>query len=333
MGDIFDKSGKYIDLHLHLDGAIDKELARELADIEKVALPALDAELETMLTLPPVCESLNDFLKCFELPDSLLQREESLTYAVRRLLDKMRDEGLIYAEIRFAPQLHMRRGMSQEDAVRAAIKGLEKAEIPANLILCAMRGSDCQKANYETMQLAKKYLNCEGGVAAMDLAGAEALFPTRDYRELFMLAKNEGLPFTIHAGEADGPESVREAVDYGASRIGHGVRMAADEEVCRLVKERGIYLEMCPTSNRQTQALADMSLYPLRKFLDEGIKVTINTDDPAIEGTSISKEFNYIADKFGFSYDDYLEVSQNAIEGAFASDAIKANLRSKLSAL
>lgn len=156
MGDIFDKSGKYIDLHLHLDGAIDKELARELADIEKVALPALDAELETMLTLPPVCESLNDFLKCFELPDSLLQREESLTYAVRRLLDKMRDEGLIYAEIRFAPQLHMRRGMSQEDAVRAAIKGLEKAEIPANLILCAMRGSDCQKANYETMQLAKK---------------------------------------------------------------------------------------------------------------------------------------------------------------------------------
>lgn len=148
-----------------------------------------------------------------------------------------------------------------------------------------------------------------------------------------MLAKNEGLPFTIHAGEADGPESVREAVDYGASRIGHGVRMAADEEVCRLVKERGIYLEMCPTSNRQTQVLADMSLYPLRKFLDEGIKVTINTDDPAIEGTSISKEFNYIADKFGFSYDDYLEVSQNAIEGAFASDAIKANLRSKLSAL
>lgn len=345
-------AGKYVDLHLHLDGAVTLEIAKKLAKMQGIRLPAeKDDDLRRLLTVPEDCNSLNDFLKCFALPLSLMQTPQGLSEAVRLVGEHAFSQGVIYAEIRFAPQLHCERGMTQEEAVLATLEGLRQVEtggfvqgessrketklprnrIKANLILCCMRGEGNEVANEETLRLAKKYLVEDGGVVALDLAGAEALFPTADYRELFAKAKAEGIPFTIHAGEADGPESVRLAVEYGARRIGHGVRSFEDPETVRLIREKGIPLEMCPTSNRQTHAVEDMSSYPLTDYLDQGIKVTVNTDDPGIEGTTLAKEFRYLEDCFGLTRQQKQILLHNAIQAAFTTEAVKSELMSIVS--
>ncbi len=188
-----------------------------------------------------------------------MQTPEGLSEAVRLVAENIRSQGVVYAEIRFAPQKHMDRGMTQEDAVLAALEGIKRTDLKVNLILCCMRGEGNEDLNEETLRLTKKYLVKDGGVTGMDLAGAEALFPTANYRSLFEAAAAAGIPFTIHAGEADGAESVRLAIEYGTSRIGHGVRTKEDPAVVQLVKEKGIFLEMCPTSSHQTHAVEDMS--------------------------------------------------------------------------
>ena len=261
------QNGCYIDLHAHLDGSVTVDIAKKLAALQNIALPTdNDEELLALLSVPDSCESLNDFLQCFELPGRLMQTPEGLQNAVTLVLENMAQDGVIYAELRFAPQFHTLGGMTQEQAVQAAVAGLKNAPIPGNLILCCMRGEGNEKANEETLALAKKYLVKDHGVTAMDLAGAEALFPTVNYLGLFEEAKEAGIPYTIHAGEADGPESVRTAIQTGTKRIGHGVRSMEDEAVMELIREKGITLEMCPTSNRQTHAILDMKQYPLVRF-------------------------------------------------------------------
>ncbi|MCI7605043.1 MAG: adenosine deaminase, partial [Blautia massiliensis] len=155
----------YIDLHAHLDGCITTEIARKLAALQQITLPAAtDEELLSLLSVPDTCENLNDFLKCFDLPLSLLQTEEALEEAVYLILSEMKEDGVIYAELRFAPQLHTQKEMTQETAIHAALRGLKRAPIPGNLILCCMRGDLNQKENLETLELAKKYLVEDGGV-------------------------------------------------------------------------------------------------------------------------------------------------------------------------
>ncbi len=321
---------KFIDLHLHLDGAVTLPVTRKLAEMQGIDLPESDAELHRMLTVPDDCESLNRFLEFFELPLSLMQTKEGLSEAVRLLADELLAQGVIYAEFRFAPQLHCNRGLTQEQAILAALDGTSKTDLKVNLILCCMRGSGNEAANKETLRLSKKYLVEDGGVVAIDLAGAEGLFPTANYRALFEEAKALGVPFTIHAGEADGAESVRLAIEYGASRIGHGVRSAEDPEVVKLLKEKAIPLEMCPTSNRQTHAVEDMTKYPFMDYLREGLKVTLNTDDPGIEGTTIAKEFQYMEQSFGLTKAQEKTLLRNAASAAFTTQKVKAWLRKEL---
>ena len=318
---------KYIDLHLHLDGAITAEAAMELAKVQGISLPAkTEEELEKLISVPEGCTSLNDFLRCFELPLSLLQTREGIRRAVRLVLEEQKREGVIYAEIRFSPQLHTRKGLSQEEVLRAALEGLQDAPIPANLILACMRGADNQKENEENLELARRFLTRDGGVTAVDLAGAEALFPTRDYLELFRRAGEYGIPMTIHAGEADGEDSVRAALEMGAARIGHGVRARKNPEILEKIRSKGITLEMCPTSNRYTRSIENMEDYPLLMYLEKGIRVTVNTDDPAIEGTTISREFRFLKEHFGLTAEQEQAILRNAAEAAFTSDERKHSL-------
>ena len=318
---------KYIDLHLHLDGAITAEAAMELAKVQGISLPAkTEKELEKLISVTEGCASLNDFLRCFELPLSLLQTREGIHRAVRLVLEEQKREGVIYAEIRFSPQLHTRKGLSQEEVLRAALEGLQDAPIPANLILACMRGADNQKENEENLELARRFLTKDGGVTAVDLAGAEALFPTRDYLELFRRAGEYGIPMTIHAGEADGEDSVRAALEMGAVRIGHGVRARKNPEILEEIRSKGITLEMCPTSNRYTRSIENMEDYPLLMYLEKGIRITVNTDDPAIEGTTISREFRFLKEHFGLTAEQEQAILRNAAEAAFTSDERKHSL-------
>lgn len=323
-----------IELHYHLDGSVTPSIARNLAALQNIALPESEEELCTLLSLPPACESLNDFLKCFTLPLSLLQTKESIRQAVFLEQEAMKEQGILYAEIRFAPQLHCEKGLTQRQVIEAALEGLQASDLPCNLILCCMRGKDTSRANLETLILASEYLT-DGdigneGVVALDLAGAEGLFPTDDYRELFSQAQKLGIPFTIHAGEADGAHSVRTAIDMGASRIGHGIRSIEDEALLELLALRKIPLEMCPTSNRRTKAVDDMNHYPLTDFLKRGLCVTINTDDCAICRTTLFDEFQYLEDRFHLTDTDCEQLSRNAVNAAFTGRRRKEQLMEAL---
>ena len=167
------------------------------------------------------------------------------------------------------------------------------------------------------------------GGAALDRAGAEGRFPTGDYTEIFAEAKRRKIPFTVHAGEAGGAEDVILAVKAGASRIGHGVRAAQSEKAVKLLRDSGVTLEMCPTSNRLTGA-CDMKNYPLRFFAETGVGVTVNTDDPAIERTSIKREFEYASELCALDGSFRAELLKNAVRAAFCSDGIKGELLKKL---
>ena len=227
-----DQETGYGELHLHLDGAITPRIAKKLAALQGIELPYEGEQLNNALSVGEDCQSLNEFLQCFDLPLKLLQTKEGISEAIYLVQEELKAEGLSYAELRFAPQLHCQGGLSQAQVIEAALDGLKRSTLPCNLILCCMRGNGNERANEETMELTGEYVKkrilADGrkgyGVAAMDLAGAEALYPTYKYKELFKKAADRNIPFTIHAGEAGGAAEVACAIEMGAARIGHGVR-------------------------------------------------------------------------------------------------------------
>ena len=322
---------KFIDLHLHLDGAITIDIAKKLASLQKIKLPTNDdKKLEALLTVKEDCRNLDDFLNCFGLPVSLLQTYEGIREAVKLVADNIQKQGVIYAEFRFAPQLFTKKGMSQKEVIEAALEGIKLTSLKVNLILCFFRQGNNHAENLETLELAKKYLKKDGGVVALDIAGSEKLFPNPNFKDLFVKAKEYGIPFTMHAGEALGAESVRQAIEFGSSRIGHGVRAYEDPEVVQLLKDREIPLEVCPTSNFQTCALEDMDKYPFLDFLEKGLKVTLNTDDMGIEGTYLAKEFENMEKKYNLTYEQKKTILLNSVNAAFTTEEVKAKLKEEL---
>ena len=326
-----EKIDKYIDLHIHLDGAITLDIAKKLAKIQNITLPTNDdAELEKLLSVPDDCKSLDEFLKCFDFPSSLMQTKEGLSESVRLVADNIQSQGVIYAEFRYAPQNHKLKGMTQEESIQAALDGLKKTSLKANLILCFMRGDGNEAENEETLELAKKYLTKDGGVVGLDLAGAEGLYPTSKYKDLFGKAKEYGIPFTIHAGEAAGADSVKDALDFGPVRIAHGGRSGEDKDIINTLKNKGIAVEMSPTSSRLTHAVEDMTKYPFMEYLHNGIKVTLGTEDMGIERTTIAKEFEYMEKNYGLTYEEKKTLLLNSVDAAFTTDEVKKDLRNKL---
>lgn len=257
--------------------------------------------LTSILRCPPDCRDLNDYLKCFDFPLSLLQTEDAIRYAVERLCY---ETDLRYCEIRFAPQLHTRKGLTQKQVINAALSGLSDRY---RIILCCMRGAS---ENEETVKQCSDFMG--KGVVALDLAGAEALFPTRDHRHIFELAAKENIPYTIHAGEAAGAVSVRDAIDMGAVRIGHGVRSIEDSEVLKMLSQYHIPLEMCPTSNLNTGIYSDISQYPILQYVRSGVTVTVNSDNMTVSDTNVKKELELISVTFGIAEDTLLENAYNS---------------------
>lgn len=316
-----DNMNNLVELHLHLDGALSISNCRKIAKIQNLDIPNDDNEISKMMVVSNDCHDLNEFLTKFEFPGSLLQTKEGIKNGVKNLLDELKDQGIIYAEIRFAPQLHTLKGLTQDEIVSSAIEGLNLSNLKSNLILCCMRNNNNHNENIETINIAKKYLG--KGVCAIDLAGAEGLYKTKDFEDIFKYAKELGIPFTIHAGEADGPESVYDAIKFGAKRIGHGVRSTEDLNLINLIKEKGITLEICPTSNICTSIYEKVNDVPVKYFIDNGINITINTDDPTVCNTSLKEELKLVATAFNLTYDDIIKLQLNAINASFASDEEK----------
>ncbi len=310
-----------IDLHLHLDGSLSIGLIESLAKQQHITLPE---PLLPSIQASPRCQDLNEYLRCFDLPLLLLQTPEALRQAVSDLIRRLDAAGLWYAEIRFAPQLHTQKHYRQEEILQGALAGLAGSPFPVQLILCCMRGDQNEAANQETLRLAADYLG--KGVCALDLAGAEGIFPTCQYADLFAAAREAGVPFTIHAGEAAGPESIRKAIRFGASRIGHGVRLREDSALLDEILARGIPLEMCPTSNLQTRAVSSLADYPLRDYLQKGLCVTVNTDNMTVSQTSLAQEYQLLS----LTPCEIHQLLSHSIRAAFLPEAVKSTLQSRL---
>lgn len=317
-----------VDLHLHLDGSLSIASVRELAQMQDIPLPEDDHELQQLLQVEADCQDLNEYLEKFDLPVSLLQTKEALSTAVYNLEKELQEQGMLYAEIRFAPQQHLAQGLTQEEVIEAAIDGMNRCDFRSNLILCCMRGDGNQAQNLETVQAAQAYLG--KGVAAIDIAGAEALFPTDNFEEVFALASQLEIPFTIHAGEADGPSSVQKALSFGTTRIGHGVRSVEDEALLKTLAEDNVTLELCPTSNLNTKIYPSIAEYPLPELLEAGVAVTINTDNMTVSNTTVQAELQMLIDTFDLTKDDLKALAQNAIDASFADSETKSWLTSEL---
>lgn len=310
-----------IDLHLHLDGSLRPETVWELGREQDIVLPTkAKEELEGFLRVPEDCKSLTEYLQCFDLPLMVLQKAEAIERVVYELIEDLKEEGVIYAEIRFAPQFSTKKGLSQEQVVEAAIAGLNRgvkdfSSIKASLILCCMRGEGNEEENLKTIEVAGKYLG--KGVCAVDLAGAEALFKTECYEGLFEKVRKLGLPFTIHAGEADGAESIKKALEFGAKRIGHGIRVIEDRELLEKVIREKITLEVCPISNLHTKAAKDVNSHPIRVLFDMGVRVTVNTDNRTVSNTSLDREYEFLKKYYQFQEKEIEKMNEYAKEAAF----------------
>ncbi len=318
-----------IDLHLHLDGSLSAKAIIKVAKKEGIKLPTFDeARLNKYLMVPDNCGSLNEYLERFSLPNLALQTKYGLEVCTTDLLERLAKDGLKYVEIRMAPQLSTAQGLTQEKVVKILLKTMKKAgksRIFSNLILCMMRGNDTHEKNFETIRVAKKFLG--KGVVAMDLAGAEALFPNELFEDEFAEINKLGIPLTIHSGEAAGSESVSSALKLGAARIGHGIHSIDDEHVIDELIKKSVCLEICPKSNLDTKTISKYEDLPIRDFVKKGVKVTINTDDMTVSNTTLKQEYETLA-KLGFKEQELKEFAKNSIEFAFCDSKLKGYLNS-----
>lgn len=311
-------------LHLHLDGSIDMEDAYLWA--KEDGLKITKKELEQELQVNDDCHNLNDYLEKFDLPCKLLQTCERLEKTSYHLFLKLSKMNVKYAEVRFAPNKHLAKKLTLDDVVISVINGMNKANVETGImggiILSMMRG-DSKEDNIRVINLAQKYL--KKGVVAIDLAGAEAIYPTTDYVDLFRYAKIKGIPFTIHAGEAAGVESIKAALDAGAQRIGHGIRAIDDEAIQKIIVDKQVLLEVCMTSNYQTEAVKGK--HPIEKLYNNGIKISINTDNDTVSNIDINKEYTKILNETDLTMDDLGKCNKKSIDYIFADQIVKDKLQ------
>lgn len=310
-----------IELHLHLDGALRPKTVWELAQLQQVNLPSRSIEeTKEMMEVPENCKTLSEYLERFDLPLLVLQQEEAIERVAYELVEDLVKLSVEYAEIRFAPQLSTKKGLSQEQVVEAAIRGVQRGmkeypSIRVGLILCCMRGDDLAYENMETIEVAHKYLG--DVVCAVDLAGAESLFATDLFEDVFTKASMYKIPMTIHAGEADGPESIWKALSYGTKRIGHGIAAIQDPKLIEKLIEDQVTLEICVTSNVHTKVVESLEAHPVRKLFDAGVHVTINSDNMTVSDTNIWKEKEIVKQAFHFTEEEWKQMEQYAKEAAF----------------
>ena len=326
-----------IDLHLHLDGSVLPETAWELAQERDIKLPADNlADFRQFIVVTADCRSVNEYLERFEMPLQILQDKDSLRRVTKELIALLAGQGLMYAEIRFAPQLHTKSTLSQKDALEAVLEGREEGlrenpSIDIHIICCTMCAGDetvNMAENLETVRLTKEYLG--RGVVATDLAGMEGVVPLRNFSPIFELAKELDVPFTCHAGDSQDAETVRDAMNFGSKRIGHGHHIFEDKELCKRAIAEGVTLEICPTSNIQCQARESFAMHPAKQLFDMGMRVTINTDNMVLSDIDLDNEYARCINDMGFEEEDILQMLVYSAEASFLPEAKKADMIARI---
>jgi adenosine deaminase len=309
-----------VELHCHLDGSLRVETILDLAEKDGVQLPTTDLDrLRKNLVVGEKRGSLEDYIARFDITLSVMQTPESLERCAYELIEDVAKENVRYIEIRYSPILHTQKDMTPDDSVEAVRAGLQKAEkdfgVKSGIIVCGIRNISAG-VSLKLADLTVRYKN--NGVIGFDLAGAEENFPAKEHREAFYLIHNNNVNATIHAGEAFGPASIHQAIHYcGAHRIGHGTRLKEDKVLMHYVNDHRIPLEICLTSNWQTRSIRSLKHHPIKYYYDNGIRVTLNTDNRLMSGTTLTDEFKIAKQLFGFGLHDFREMTITAMKSAF----------------
>lgn len=318
-----------IDLHCHLDCSMRLGTIEELAAAAGLDYPRPISELATV---PEDCQSLTEFLTAVEVEVDVLQSLEAIERAAFELVEDFHADGVIHGEIRFAPHLHRRNGDRIDDIIDAAAQGAQRGAdqtgISTSLIVCALRHRDPA----EGPELLDAVRRLPGRVAGVDLAGPEAGFPAAPFRSFFAGAAAAGLGITIHAGEAAGADSVREAVRLGASRVGHGVRSIDDPDLVDLLAARNVTLECCPRSNVLTGAVATIEQHPIDELHTRGVPTTVNTDTRTCVPTTLHDEIELLTDVFGWDTARLISAELAAADAAFVDPDRRAELKQQIHA-
>jgi adenosine deaminase len=328
-------------LHDHLDGGLRPATMIDLADaVGYRGLPASDPEGLAAAMYQGESRSLVGYLEAFRHTVAVMQTAAGLERVTREAIEDHAADGVVYAEIRFAPSLHLAGGMNRNEVLEAVLTGLragsEATGIPASVIVDAMRQFDDSAA---VADLALEYR--DDGVVGFDLAGPEHGFPASRHGEACRLVLDGGLHLTIHAGEAAGPESIADALEVGAERLGHGVRVVDDltitdgvvsstGSIATRVLEEGIPLEVCPLSNVHTSAVASIASHPVGILQRSGFSVTLNTDNRLMSQTSMSTEMAGAVEHHGFGLADLRAVTLRAVDAAFCDEDTRSRVRARV---
>lgn len=295
------------ELHCHLDGALRPATAAQLA-------AALDLPRPLRLVAPGSCRSQSEYLTYFDDPIAILQTESALERAALELCIDSAADGIDYLEVRWAPRLHLRQGLSVERVIEAVLRGLGAGPIQAVAIVCAMRQHPPEE-NVALARVAGRYAGA--GVVGFDLAGPELLHSAAPHRRAFEAARAAGLHLTCHAGEAGG-SGLEVALALGVERVAHGVIGSDRPELAEMIRQEGIVLDMCPSANLGCGAVPDLASHPLPRLVRQGIRCTISTDSRTVAGTTLTREYEICHQAMGMTEAELRLCDRVAREAAFA---------------
>jgi adenosine deaminase len=317
------------ELHLHLDGSLRIDTALDLARTRGIAAPRDWAGMFEALVAPESGAGQAELLRAFDLPIALLQDAEALERAAFELVESKAADHVRYLEVRWGPLLHMTRGLSLEDSIAAVLRGgsraAERAGSVARFIVTALRSHD-PLDNRRLAETAARFL--DRGLAGFDLAGLEAAFPDPlAHRGAFEAARAGGLRITLHAGEWGGSAQVRRALELRPERIAHGPLAIEDPALGRELTERGVTLDLCPTSNVQAGIVPSVEAHPLAALHRAGVPVTLSTDDLTVSNVSLSDEYERAVTRIGLTLPELWAIDRHALSVAFAEPTVLAPLR------
>jgi len=315
------------ELHVHLEGTAPPELVSCIAARNGVPLPeeVLGADGRFRYT------DFLDFLRTYDLAASVIRTGEDYRDITYEYLCQCASGGAIYVELTASPDHAAIVGLSDEEHLDGIARGIDEARgetgIEGRILISAVRNFGIERA----MRVARYAASDPHPyVVGFSMAGDEAGFPARNFVDAFAIAADAGLGCTIHAGEWQGPESVRAALELPITRIAHGVRAVEDADLLSELAARGTVLECCPTSNVVLGVYPSYEEHPLPRLRDAGVRITLGSDDPPYFGASVAGEYEVCADRMEFSDDDLREVTQTAIDAAFCDEDLRAALRRRL---
>jgi adenosine deaminase len=308
------------ELHCHLDGSMRLKTILELAEEQKVKLPAqTEDKLAKAIHMGEICKSLEDYLVAFDVTLSVLQKEEALFRTAYELAIDAAAENVKWLEVRYSPALHQQKGLKMTTIVDSVLEGLRKAKretgIKCGVLICGIRHMS-PETSVRLAELCVAYKN--RGVIGFDLAGAEENFPAKAHHQAFQLILKNNVNCTAHAGEAYGPESIAQAIhNLGAHRIGHGTRLREDGDLLNYVNDHRVPIEVCLSSNLQTGTVDSFQHHPLKFYFDYGLRVTINTDNRLMSDTTLTKELLLAHKECGLSLEDLMITLVSGFKSAF----------------